>query len=997
MTQPHLLVGLPISPWTIRARWTLDFCRIPYRWQEYVTIWTPLQLRRKLRRPASEITAPFLMTADAPLMEALDIARMAADEAERNDLFPQQEQQALERWCALADEIAEAGRAVMFSRMVSDEAAQMAALPDQIPPFARPVFRFMARGTARYIARKYGFALDATDSHQTRLNTALLELRARLKGPNSSEYLLNGFSYADIAMASSLQLIAPMDHPKVPLKPATREIWTNRALSQDFSDIMAWRDALVASHWPADVHYATCPLCEASCGLEINQEAGKTTIRGDRNNPLSRGYICPKAVGLQDIQSDPDRLRQPLMRTSDGWQEIGWDQAYSIASERLETLRSTHGNDSVGMYLGNPLAHNYECLLMHEDFEKVLGSRRVYSSISCDGLAHFHAALRIFGHFLSVPVPDLEHTGYFLCLGANPAVSNGSFMQAPNVVARMRNISARGGRVVVIDPRRTRSAELADEHHAIIPGTDVYFLAALLHLLFAEYGGAERCRGLPVKGATALAEALATVDIDKMARLCGIATSDIRRIAAEFTGAADGAVAYARMGLATSAESAVAIWLVNLLNIVSGNLDRPGGAMFATPAVDVPGLSAVIGGTGSLGRWHSAPGGLPEFNGQLPAVTIADACLATGDDRMRGLIVYAGNPILSVPGGQQIERGLKALDYMISIDYYLNETSRHADLILPPCGPLEKAHYPLSLAVAAVHNTAKFTPPMLTPDNQMPPDWKILTELGLRMSPGRSRAARAAQRRLRAMQKSGPEKTLDLMLRIGPYGHGLPGVPRVLGRILKRLTRPNSPLHNALAGSTYGETSGRSLGLTLAKLKAAPHGIDLGELRPMLDRRIYHSDGRLDLASSDLLSRLRNLLENAPEAPPDGIQLIGRRDLRSNNSWMHNVHRLVKGPDRCVAEVSPEDAHRLGLVNGDEVRLFSSEDSVELPVAVVEGLRPGVVSVPHGWGHNGDGLGLSVASARPGVNINRIIPAGRVETLTGTAILNGVPLKLEKV
>jgi anaerobic selenocysteine-containing dehydrogenase len=717
---------------------------------------------------------------------------------------------------------------------------------------------------------------------------------------------------------------------------------------------------------PIWTHFRTCTLCEAICGLAIELEGERiVSIRGDRDDPFSRGHICPKGVALQDVHADPDRLRHPVRRTTSGWERIGWDEALDYVAFRLRTVQRQHGRDAVAVYQGNPTVHNYGTLLYAPGFIRALGTRNRFSATSVDQLPHHFAAYFMFGHQLLIPVPDLDRTEFMLILGANPAVSNGSLMSAPDAAGRLRAIRARGGRVTVVDPRRTETAALADTHHFIRPGTDVLLLMALLHTVFAEKLDDAGRLAQHTKGLEALRSAVAGVTPERAADLTGIDAAAIRTLARDFA-RAPSAVCYGRVGVSTQEFGATAHWLINALNLVTGNLDRPGGAMFTLPAVDAVKRSR----PGSHARWRSRVRGLPEFSGELPVAVLAEEILTPGPGQVRALVTSAGNPVLSTPNGARLDDALARLDFMVSVDFYINETTRHAHVILPPPSPLEHEHYDLAFYLLSVRNAAKFSPALYSPPEGALQDWEIFLGLQERLQRGwKARLRHALLRRL------GPQGLLDLALRTGPYGAGL----RPLGK-----------------------------GLSLRRLRKHPHGLDLGPLVPVLPGRLRTADRRIHAAPEPLLGdleRVRGRLlgdsasggnGTAPDRAFD-LLLIGRRQLRSNNSWMHNYARLVRGRDRCTLLVHPRDAAARSLEHGDRGRLVSRSGSIEVPVEITDSIMPGVVSLPHGWGHVRTGVRTRVARAHPGVSVNDVTDDGFVDALSGNAALNGVPARLERI
>src|SRR5581483_9035864 len=547
------------------------------------------------------------------------------------------------------------------------------------------------------------------------------------------------------------------------------------------------------SNHQSSVHYRSCNLSEAICGIEITvADAGRLDIRGDKDDPFSRGFICPKAVALQDIHFDKDRLKQPVRRTANGWQSIGWDEAFDEVARNLKQIQMRHGRSAVATYLGNPTVHSYGAMLFAPGFIRSLHTRNKFSATSVDQLSHHLAAYLMFGHQLLLPIPDVDRTKFLLILGATPAASNGSLMTAPGMPRRLKDIRARGGRVVLVDPRRNETASLADRHLFIRPGTDALFLLALLNVLFSE--GLTQLGALAsfTDGMETIRSVVAEFAPERVATITGISAEEIRVLAREFA-AAESAVCHGRIGVSTQEFGGLCQWLINVLNTVAGNLDRPGGAMFTLPAFDPITAPESVAPRGSFGRWQSRVRKLPEFAGELPVAVLAEEILTEGQGQIKALITHAGNPVLSTPNGRELDRALDGLEFMASIDFYINETTRHAQIILPPTAPLERGHYDLAFNLLGVRNTAKFSPPLFEKtDGDTRHDWEIFLELQTRMDGGAlvGRVKRAVGKRF-----LGPEKILDLGLRFGPYGDKF------------------NPF---------------SKGLNLRKLKAAVHGIDLG-------------------------------------------------------------------------------------------------------------------------------------------------------------------------
>ncbi len=703
---------------------------------------------------------------------------------------------------------------------------------------------------------------------------------------------------------------------------------------------------------PVQTHFRACNLCEAICGLEITHADGVVlSIQGDKQDPFSRGHICPKAVGLKDIYEDPNRLKTPLKRTATGWDEISWQQAFDEVADRLRQIRAAHGPNAIGFYAGNPSVHNSGTFLAAPGFVKAIGTHTLFSASSVDQFPHHFAAWQLFGHPLLMPVPDLDRTDYWLIIGGNPIVSNGSIMTAPDVANRLRAIQQRGGKVVVIDPRRTETANRADEHHFIRPGTDVFLLLAMVHVLFAEGRvNPGRLAGF-TDGFDTLRAAVADFTPEKAASITGMDPAVIRRLALELA-AAERAALYGRVGVSVQEFGGLCLWLISVINILTGHLDQPGGMMFTSPAIDV------LGGGGKpkpytrYDRFRSRVSNRPEFMGELPVSCLAEEIQTDGAGKIRAMVTSCGNPVLSTPNGGQLDDALDSLDFMVSVDIFLNETTRHADYILPPATGLEVAHYDLTFHALAIRNTTRYSEPLFAKGPDARYDWEIFEELRLRLENNNFDPKTAPT-------LVNPETKVDRGLRYGPYG--------------------------------------QSHGLSLDTLRDHPHGIDLGPLQPQLPDRLTTANQRINLVPAPFLAdldRVRQALSAAPVA--DGqLLLISRRHLRDNNSWMHNAHRLVKGRNRCTLQINPADAGALGIGTGDVVRVRSRVGQVELPVEVTNDLMPGVVCMPHGYGHNRPGIRLDVAQQHAGVSINDLTDETKMDELTGNAVLSGVPVWVE--
>jgi anaerobic selenocysteine-containing dehydrogenase len=700
-------------------------------------------------------------------------------------------------------------------------------------------------------------------------------------------------------------------------------------------------------------HYTSCPLCEATCGLVVETDGPQvTSVRGDELDTFSKGYICPKGTALADLHHDPDRLRRPMRRDGETWHEMEWDEAFDLVATKLKAVQRTHGKHALAVYQGNPTVHNIGLVTIGQLALRSLGTRNMYSATSNDQLPHMLAALQMFGNQVLMPVPDLDRCDLLICMGANPLASNGSIMTAPDMRSRLKQIQARGGKVIVLDPRRTETAERADQHLYIRPGTDAVLLLAIAHEVFAT--SARFGRLAPhIRGESDLRRASLAWPPERAAPITGVAVEDIRALATALA-TTPRASLYGRIGVCTQEFGGLAAWLINAVNALTGHLDEPGGLMFTTPAFDPVPISELMGYDGGFARWHSRVSNKPEFGGELPMSAFAEEMLTPGKDQVRALITSAGNPVLSSPGGPQLEEALKNLDFMVSIDPYLNETTRLAHVILPGSSPLERSQFDAAFYSLAVRNIVKYSPAVFDRPADGRHDWEIMAALFARMalpSVGRGLAQRA-------LGKLGPEAIVELGLRFGPWG------------IRK----------------------GRA-GLSLAKLRAAPHGIDLGALSPRLPERLGHRDGKVQLAPKIYLDDLPRL-EKRFTTQSTGLVMIGRRHLRSNNSWMHNSERLVKGPPRCTLLIHPDDAAARGLVEGGTANVATKRGAISLPIEISDSIMPGVVSVPHGWGHKRKNTQQRVASAHAGESVNDILDPALTDELSGTSALTGQPVEV---
>ena len=736
-----------------------------------------------------------------------------------------------------------------------------------------------------------------------------------------------------------------------------------------------------------DTALRICPFCEATCGLTLTIDDGRVTgARGDHDDVFSAGFICPKGASFGELDNDPDRLKHPLVRRDGVLTEATWDEAYAVVAERLGAVIAAHGGASVGVYLGNPNAHTIAGALYAPLILKGLGTRQVFSASTLDQMPKHVALGLMFGSPGAFTVPDLDRTDYLVIIGANPLVSNGSVTTAADFPGKLRALKKRGGKLVVIDPARTQTAKLADRHLAPRPGTDAALLLAVVHVLFDEGlvdMGALTEHVTGVEQVRALAADFAPEAVEQA---CGIGAGEIRELARELAAAPTAAV-YGRIGTSTVEFGTIGSWLVDVINVLTGNLDRPGGVMFPLGAA-VPAPRPPKPGRGfRTGRWASRVSGYPEVMSELPATALAEEIDTAGDGQIKAMITIAGNPVLSAPDGDRLDKALDSVEFMLSIDPYLNETTRHADVILPPPPPSQSPHFDVLLNNLAVRNNVRYSPPVLPLDGR-PDEAEILSRVALILSglgaqadpalvdaqvitmtlaketqdPDSPVAGRDVDE-LTAMLPAGPgyERRLDLMLRLGPYGDAFG-------------TKPD--------------------GLTLEKLKANPHGIDLGAMRPRIPEVLRTPSGRIELAPEPIVADVARLRE-ALSRSAGGFLLIGRRHLRSNNSWMHNLPALSGGSNRCTLQIHPDDAADLGLT--DVAIIKGPGGELLAPIEVTDVMRRGVVSLPHGWGHNRGGTGQQLASSHPGVNVNQLNDGTHLDRLSGTAVLNGIPVEITAI
>lgn len=710
-------------------------------------------------------------------------------------------------------------------------------------------------------------------------------------------------------------------------------------------------------------HYRVCNLCEAMCGLEIEYEGSEIlSVKGDPKDPFSKGSICPKGAHIQELHYSPDRLKTPVRKNEHGgWDAISWEEAYDEIGNKINGIRRTYGKDAVGMYIGNPTVHNMGILFFIGELKRILQTQNVFSATSMDQLPHHFMAHYLFGHSLRIPIPDIDHTDYMILIGANPSASNGSIMSAAGVTQRLKAIKNRGGKVITIDPRKTETSRLASEHVFIKPSTDIYFLIGFLQVLI-KHDKINPGRLNPfIKGAKTVIDLVRQVEVSQIEKRTGISPDTIERLALEYA-AQEKAILYGRMGMSTQEYGGLCNWLLQCINVLSGHFDRKGTSMFTKTAVP---LIKDKRFKKKKGRWQSRVSKVDEFIGELPVSVLAEELLTPGEGQIKALITHAGNPVLSAPNGKRVEEGLEGLDFMVSIDIFINETAAHADIILPPASHLEVPHYDLVFNQFAVSNNAKYSKPLFSISKDQRYDWQIAKALLKRFEKASSKKTP------KLLKWLSPDQLLNLGLLMGPYG---------------RLSHPKKWFS----------------GLSLSKLKRNPHGISLGALQSRIPEVLLTKSGKIELDHEVFMAPFKKVLEELQKTQSttgaiNKFLLIGRRHLRSNNSWMHNSPSLMKGRNRCTLLIHPEDAASLKITKGDRVTVKSRTGSIAIEAELSTNIMPGVVSIPHGFGHHRKGIKLGVASANAGVSLNDITDDKRMDTLTGNASFSGQPVTINRI
>ena len=704
-------------------------------------------------------------------------------------------------------------------------------------------------------------------------------------------------------------------------------------------------------------HYSTCTLCEAMCGIEVTTiDREILSIVGDKNNPFSEGHVCPKAMALKDLYDDPDRIKMPIEKTADGWREISWADALDKAANGLFETQKKHGVESVATYLGNPNAHNMGSILFGPYFYRALKSHNRYSATSVDQLPHHIVSRQLFGHQSQIPIPDIDHTQYFMIIGGNPLASNGSIMTVPHIKRRLKAIQSRQGKVVVIDPKKSETADMSSEHYFIKPGTDALLLLAMINTLFATHKEAPARLLEFAPQLLEIEQYVLPYTPQKVASKTGMTADQIEQLVSDFC-AAESAVCYGRMGASVQAFGTLTQYLIMLFNMLTGNLDKRGGMMFTQPAADLLPHS----GRGSIGNFHTRVRKLPAFAGEFPVSALAEEMLTPGEGQIKAMVLGAGNPIICTPNGQQLDAAFKSLDFVVAIDFFITESTRHANIILPPVTALERDHYDIVFHNFAVRNSTKYSPAIFPPEANSKTDWQIYLGLAERLD----KLNGLPTDKYQMLWDKKPTGVVDDMLQMGRYQHA--GKP-----------------------------------ISIATLLDVPHGIDLGPLQPDLPDAIFHADKKIDMSFDYFMPDLMRLDKHffaTNLADDNSLQLIGRRHLKTNNSWLHNSKRMVKGTNnglsRCTAQIHPDDAVKFAIQDKQMINVKSRVGEISLPAEITAKIMPGVISIPHGWGHNKKGMRLQTAEQHAGVSVNDLTDEMVLDELSGNAVLNGVPVWIQ--
>jgi anaerobic selenocysteine-containing dehydrogenase len=734
-----------------------------------------------------------------------------------------------------------------------------------------------------------------------------------------------------------------------------------------------------------------CRICEPLCGMVATVEDGELVqLRPDKDHPLSKGFACPKGIAFAEVHNDPDRVLHPLRKNASGeFEQVGWEEALDDIAKRLGAVRAEHGGNSIGGYFGNPSAFNMAHTLWFPAFMKAIGSRNIYSAGSQDVNNRFVASELLYGSPITAPIPDLARTDLLVIIGANPLVSHGSVMSAPRIKEELHGITDRGGRVVVVDPRRSETAR-EFEWLPVNPDGDAWLLLSLLHVLFEDGLADQGALAEQARGADDLRRLAAPFAPEETEAHHGIPAADVRKLAEDLANTKRAAV-YGRTGTCLGRSGTLTTFLLDAVNVVAGNLDRVGGAMFGT--LGAPGerraTKAALGGILKTGAARSRIGGFPSVLATMPGALMAKEMTTPGEGQIRALILSAGNPVLSVPNGDELEAALDGLDFFVAMDLYVNETNAHADYVLPATTMYERDDFPIAFQTLFTTPFRQATRAVVPPRGEAREEWTVLEEVMRRMPEG--------PRRVRAFQ-------------VGR---------RLFGPLAKAAMSPMRVADNIVRMGKGGDRFGlKRGGLNLKKLlDEHPSGVIVDDhLQPgALGTIAWHDDRKVHLDAPGIAEEIERLNER-PADPDFPLSLIGMRELRSENSWMHNSPLLQRGGRVQTARIHPADAEAIGVADGARVAVISPNGRIELPALLTDEVKQGVVAIPHGWGHkgsgswrtanssgagksDGNGNGKPVPGTEGGVNINLLMSTEveDVEPLAGMAHLNGVPIRLEAV
>ena len=709
------------------------------------------------------------------------------------------------------------------------------------------------------------------------------------------------------------------------------------------------------------IKYRTCHLCEAMCGLAIEIKDNEVlSISGHEDDIYSKGHICPKGAALKDLHNDPDRLKEPVKRTTHGWQKISWKEAFDLVEQGFKKIRKKYGNNAIATYTGNPTVHNTGTALTLYDTINAINTQNRYASHSLDSVPVFLVNQMMFGHAMMAPIPDIENINYMLIIGANPMASNGSFMSTPNIRGKIKAIKDKGGKVVVIDPRKTETAQKASEHYFIHPEKDVLFLLAIINELTRRNAIAES-RALSFSDHLEELKKIAEpYTAEKVAPVTGISTDQLNHMVDDLLGHSN-SIVYGRLGVNIQSYGTLCQWLITSINILLGRLDEKGGLLFTLPAIDYVTLMAH---ESKMFRYSSRVKSYQEIVGEFPTATLAEEILTEGKEQVRGFLTIAGNPARSAPNSKMVEKALADLEFMVAVDMYINETTKYADVILPPAVGLETMHYSFVLHMVATRNTTKFSPAPLPITKNQRYDWQIMQELQRRLFSGNI----FKRIKYNLGSRIHPKTKLDLALKTGPYG--IWG-----GRLFKKD------------------------GISLKRLEKHVGGVELSPLSAVLPKRLFTKNKHIELVPEIFAKEIIKVKELlSPDADANfPLKLIGRRHLRSNNSWMHNLPMLSGGTRRCTVMIHPDDAAQFHIEDKEMVEVYTELGSIQIEAEITKDIIQGTICIPHGWGHNAKDTALKVAEEQAGSNINELMNHERLDPLSYNMAFNGHPVAIRRV